>query len=300
MAQTRVPPEATGQRIDHALADALPALGVAGARRLLAAGGVRVDGRRMRKGDKLATGQTIDVDDAALAAETARQNATPVRPDPDLALAVLYEDETLVAVAKPAGVPSHPLRPGELGTAANAICARFPSCATASPDAREGGLVQRLDTGTSGVLIAARTAGAWAPLHAALTAEDCEKTYLAEVTGAPPGGGVEEAPIGRVGRRGARVRVGGGRRPLEARTVWQLVEQRDGTALVRAHLHAGRTHQVRAHLAAAGHPVVGDDQYGTGGAALRLHAAAVRFRHPISGHTILIEAAPPDWAMIRA
>jgi 23S rRNA pseudouridine1911/1915/1917 synthase len=299
MAQTRVPPEAAGQRVDHALADALPALGVAGARRLLAAGRVRVDGRRARKGDKLAAGQAMDVDDAALAAETARHDATPVRPDPGLALAVLYADDTLVAVAKPAGVPSHPLRPGELGTAANAICARFPGCATASPDAREGGLVQRLDTGTSGVLIAARTPDAWAPLHAALTAEDCEKTYLAEVTGTPPGGGVEEAAIGRVGRRGARVRVGGGRRPLDARTVWHLVEQREATALVRAHLHAGRTHQVRAHLAAAGHPVVGDEHYGSGGQALRLHAAAVRFRHPISGQAILIEAPPPDWAMIR-
>ncbi len=299
MAQTRVPPQAAGQRVDHALADALPALGVAGARRLLAAGSVRVDGRRVRKGDKVAAGQAIDVDDVALAAETARHDAAPVRPDPALALAVLFADDTLVAVGKPAGVPSHPLRPGELGTAANALCARFPGCATASPDAREGGLVQRLDTGTSGVLIAARTADAWAPLHAALTAEDCEKTYLAEVTGTPPGGGVEEAPIGRVGRRGTRVRVGGGRRPLEARTVWQLVEQREATALVRAHLHAGRTHQVRAHLAAAGYPIVGDEQYGSGGEALHLHAAAVRFRHPVSGQTILIEAPPPDWAMIR-
>ena len=212
---------------------------------------------------------------------------------------MLYADETLVAVANLRACRRTRCEPGELGTAANAICARFPGCATASPDAREGGLVHRLDTGTSGVLIAARTAAAWAPLRAALTADDCEKTYLAEVTGAPPGAGVEEAPIGRVGRRGARVRVGGGRRPLEARTVWQLVEQRATTALVRAQLHAGRTHQVRAHLAAAGHPVVGDEQYGTGGEPLRLHAAAVRFRHPISGHTILIEAPPPDWAMIR-
>jgi 23S rRNA pseudouridine1911/1915/1917 synthase len=299
LAQTRVPPDAAGQRVDHALAAALPWLGVAGARRLLAAGSVRVDGRRARKGVKLAAGQTIDVDDGALAGERARRDDAPVRPDPDLAVAVLFADDALVAVGKPAGVPSHPLRPGQLGTAANAICARFPECATASPDAREGGLVHRLDTGTSGVLIAARTAAAWQPLRDALTAADCEKTYLAEVTGAPPGAGVETAPIGRVGRRGALVRVGGGRRPLEARTVWQLVELRDATALVRAQLHAGRTHQVRVHLAAAGHPVVGDEHYGAGGGALRLHAASVRFRHPISGQTILIEAPPPDWAMIR-
>jgi 23S rRNA pseudouridine1911/1915/1917 synthase len=327
MARARIPPDSAGQRIDHVVAAAVPGLTVAAARRLLQAGAVRIDGRRPRKGVKLAAGTadgTIEIDDAALAAARAPAARVPVAPDAGLDVAVLRADDALVAIAKPAGVPSHPLAPGETGTAANAIVARFPECAGASPDPREGGLVHRLDTGTSGVLIAARSAQAWPALRAALTAEDCEKTYLAEVTGAPPDAGVENAPIGRVGRRGGRVRVGGGRQPLGAETAWQVVERRGATALLRGRLSAGRPHLVRAHLAAAGFPIVGDRRYGGEGEdehvnehvkehehvnehvkeggreRLHLHAESVRFRHPVSGETILIEAPPPDWAMIRA
>ncbi len=219
----------------------------------------------------------------------------------------------MVAIAKPAGMPSHPLAVGERGTAANAIVARFPECAAASPDAREAGLVHRLDAGTSGVLLAARSAEVWPQLRAALVGPACEKQYLAEVRGAPPETGVATAPIGRIGRHGAGVRVGGGRQPQPARTDWEVVERRATTALVRARLHAGRAHQVRAHLAAAGFPIVGDRQYGGGDAepdaggdaerdagGFRLHAASLRLRHPISGELILIEAPPPRWAMIRA
>ena len=319
MARAPIPPDAAGQRIDHVVAAAVPGLSVSAARRLLEAGAVRIDGRRPRKGAKVGAGAgeagaVIEIEDGALAAA---QGGPAVRaaiaPDARLAVTLLREDEALIAIAKPAGMPSHPLALGQLGTAANAIVARWPECAEASPDAREGGLVHRLDTGTSGLLIAARAARVWPELRAALTADDCEKTYLAEVAGVPADAGLETAAIGRVGRRGGQVRVGGGRQPLPAETAWQVIERRAGTAIVRVRLAAGRHHQVRAHLAAAGHPIVGDRRYGTGdgpgdararddGAPelLHLHAATVRFRHPTSGHTILIEAPPPDWAMIRA
>jgi 23S rRNA pseudouridine1911/1915/1917 synthase len=298
VARFRVEPERAGARVDQFVAGAMPGLSVAAARRLVALGAVRVDGRPAKKGARLVAGQTVELDDAGGAA--GGSEAGRVRADPEVPIAVLLIDEAFVAVDKPAGVPSHPQAVGETGTVANGIAARFPECATAAPDPREGGLVHRLDTGTSGVLVAARTAAAWASLRAALSGAGCEKTYLAEVVGAPAGSGESNAPIGRVGRRGARVRVdGGGRNPLPAHTSWEVIERRTETTLMRVRLTKGRTHQVRAHLAAAGHSIVGDDLYGDGVGELRLHAATVRFAHPADGREILIEAPPPDWAKIH-
>jgi len=291
-----VEPGTAGRRVDQLLAQALPGLSVAGARRLLAAGAVRIDGRPAKKGDRLGAGQVLEVDEGAPATET--PEGRRVQPEPALPLQVLAVDDAFVAVAKPAGWPSHPLAASERGTVANALVARFPECATASPDPREGGLVQRLDTETSGALLAARSPEAWTALREALSDPACEKVYLAEVTGAAAAGGSAE-PIGRVGRHGARVRVGAGRNPLPARTDWDVLENRPTTTLLRVRLGKGRAHQVRAHLAAAGHPIVGDAVYGSGGSAMHLHAWSVRFRHPRSGATISIEAPPPGWAKMR-
>jgi 23S rRNA pseudouridine1911/1915/1917 synthase len=297
MARARVEPALAGQRVDHLVASLLPGLSVAAARRLLDDGAVRVDGRPPRKGERLIAGQTVEVDDAAV------QGTRPaaVVPDPSVPIEIVFADEALVALAKPAGIPSHPLRPGQLGTAANGLVVRFPECATASANLREAGLANRLDVGTSGLLLAARRPETWAPLRAALTGPDCRKTYLAEVTGTPPDAGSASDPIGRVGRRGARVRVGGGRRPQEARTDWKVVARRSDTALVQAVLHSGRPHQVRAHLAAAGFPIVGDATYGGATAPeLHLHAKAIRFPHPVTGQWISLEAEPPAWAKFGA
>jgi 23S rRNA pseudouridine1911/1915/1917 synthase len=298
VARLRVPvePGDAGRRVDQILARALPGLSVAGARRLLAAGTVRLDGRPATKGERPTAGQVLELDEEAPAAET--PEGRRVLADPALPLQVLAVDDSFVAVAKPAGWPSHPLAAGERGTLANALVARFPECAAASPDPREGGLVQRLDTETSGVLLAARGRPEWTALREALSDAGCEKVYLAEVAGAAAAGESNE-PIGRAGRHGARVRVGAGRSPLPARTTWEVVERRPATTLLRVRLNKGRAHQVRAHLAAAGHPITGDHLYGTAGDAMHLHAWSVRFRHPRSGETISIEAPPPDWAKMR-
>ena len=96
------------------------------------------------------------------------------------------------------------------------------------------------------------------------------------------------------------MRVGAGRNPLPARTAWDIAESRPASTLLRVRLGKGRAHQVRAHLAAAGHPIVGDPLYGAGGAEMHLHAWSVQFRHPRSGEMISIEAPPPAWAKMRA
>ncbi len=199
MARFSIGPGSAGGRVDQVVASLMPGVSVAGTRRLIAAGAVRVDGRLARKGDRVSAGQTIDVDDAGAAGQT-----TPGRrvlPDPSAPLEVLATDADFVAIAKPPGLPTHPLKAGETGTAANALVARFPECAAASPNPREGGLVHRLDTGTSGVLLAARSAEAWTAMRGALADARCEKLYLAEVHGVAQAGQSLE-PIGRAGRGG--------------------------------------------------------------------------------------------------
>lgn len=293
-----------GRRLDVFVGTVL-AVSHTAARRLIADGCVRVDGRLSAKGALLRAGQAVTVVHAREPTEV-----VAAAPNEAEALSVLYVDDALVAIDKPAGMPSHPLRPREQGTAANALCARYPECATASPDPREGGLGHRLDTDTSGVLVAARTQEAWRALRRALGADDSEKRYLAEVWGAPPDEGRVTAAIGRSGRRGKTVRIDGGRNPQAAETTWKVLGRASDTALVLATLHAGRAHQVRAHLSAAGFPIVGDDRYGGvraqsssashGFTGLRLHAARISFPHPTTGLLLVIEAPAPAWAAVGA
>ncbi len=280
-----------GLRLDAFLARAKVVPSAAAARRVIADGRVRVDGRQAVKGARLQAGQVV---------EAAPAEAAVLVPCPEVPLEVLHEDAEIVAIAKPAGMPSHPLRPGEAPTAAGALAARYPECAAASVDPREGGLAHRLDGGTSGVLLAARSAAAWRALRAALAADDCEKVYLAEVVGRPPDHEVVTAAIGRSGRRGSKVRLDAGRSPLAARTEIRLLEARGATSLVEARLAKGRPHQVRAHLASLGTPVVGDDTYGsaTSAGALHLHAMEVCIRHPRTGEPLRIVAPPPLWGYV--
>ncbi len=291
-----VAPGEAGLRLDAFLAARGVFASTTAARRWLAenAGRVRVEGKLARKGERLQPAQRIEVLGAP-AGEVLQPEPGP--------LEVLHEDAALVVVAKPAGVPTHPLRAGETGSLAAALIARYPECATASGDPREGGFVHRLDGGTSGVLVAARTPEAYRALRAQL-ALGSEKVYLAEVTGQLAlAQVVVDQPIGRQGRRGERVLVGGGGRGvLPARTEVLVRERRAASTLVEARLKAGRPHQVRAHLAHLGNPIVGDTLYG--GAPFKapgfhLHAFRVRLRHPVSGEQLFFEAPPPIWARIQ-
>jgi 23S rRNA pseudouridine1911/1915/1917 synthase len=305
-----VEPSESGLRVDSFLSrrNLLPS--AAAARRAVAAGVVYVDGKVAKKGHHLEAGQRVDLGERPT-------DEAILKPTPELLLALLYADEALVAVHKPAGIPSHPLHAGDDATVASALVAQFPECAAASPDPREGGLGHRLDVGTSGVILAARSREVWHRLREALSGPACEKTYLAEIAGhfpdidavtqelivpgPRPASFVVSCPIGRQGRRGGKVKLDSGRQPLPARTEITLVETRPGGGLVEARLSHGRAHQVRAHLAYLGIPVLGDGIYGEGAspssASFHLHAWAISLLHPTTGKPLRITAPEPAWAV---
>ena len=301
-----------GARLDVFLARRAIVPSVAAGRRAVAAGSVRVNGRAAKKGKRLEPGDHVALSEAPA-------ESFALVPTPDVALVLLYQDDAIVVVDKPAGVPSHPLHAGDGPSVASALVARFPECASASLDPREGGLGHRLDVPTSGVIIAARSRDVWHRLRESLGTSGCEKIYRAEVVGTFPPASVPElvlpgaspsslvvmAPIGRQGRRGSKVKVGDGREPLPARTEIVLLEARESSSLVEAQLSLGRAHQVRAHLAYLGTPVQGDMTYGNGDddggdGRLRLHAWAVSLVHPTSHAPLHFESPLPDWAHVRS
>ncbi len=246
------------QRLDQYLRASIPGLSRGAALRLLRQGKVRVDGRAAKKGTLLRPGQRVTVDAGAWQASPA--------PQPEAPLAVLAEDERLVAINKLPGVACHPLTPGETGTVVNALVARYPECAGVSPDPREGGLVHRLDTSTSGVLLAARTREAHQELREYFGEGRVHKEYLALVQGAvdQPGEVVSAFRAFPGDRRRVEVvsqySAAGGKL---AETRFSPEERLDaGHTLVRVECSTGQRHQVRAHLAHAGLPVADDTLYG--------------------------------------
>jgi 23S rRNA pseudouridine1911/1915/1917 synthase len=217
-------------------------------------------------------------------------------PDFSLALAVCYEDACMVAVDKPAGVPSHPLRAGERGTVASALLARYPEMATVGYSAREPGIVHRLDTETSGVLLAARDAATFAALRAQLECGEMDKRYLALALGSPHVPARHEAWLSA---RGPSVTVRQEPFATAQPIVSELLsaEPYADHALLEVRVSLAHRHQIRAHLAALGHPIAGDRVYG--GRALPglqrqfLHASQLRLRHPLTGAELNVQAPLP-------
>lgn len=245
-----------GQRLDKFLQHALPEVSRGALRKLIDRGDVRVDDHRSASGARLRAGQSVTLP-AWLSDER------PL-PQPELPLAVLAERPELVAINKPPGRPCHPLLPGETETVANALVARFAECADAAPAPREGGLVHRLDRATSGVLIAARDRATYLRLRDLFRRGEVIKEYIALVAGRVDEPGEVARPIDRQPGDPSRVRaltphaIAG----QTARTRYEPLAQTDRMTLLRATSRSGRRHQVRVHLAAIGHPLVADAQYG--------------------------------------
>jgi 23S rRNA pseudouridine1911/1915/1917 synthase len=265
----------------------------------IAEGRVRIDGKRAPKGARVEKGACISVD-----------MPPPDRPapQPELPIRIVHADAFVIVADKPASMPSHPLKPGERGTAANALVGRFPELAGVGPHPREGGLVHRLDTDTSGLLLAARTDAAHAMLREQFTARTVDKEYLALVAGELHAGGEIALPLAHDGPRMRAVSdpdyaLEHGARP--AITTFAPLERRGGFTLLEVQIATGVMHQIRAHLAFIGHPLAGDALYGgpslPGLARHFLHAARLGFLHPDGTRARYESSLPPELeAALRA
>lgn len=243
-------------RLDQFVKRRIPGISKGSVQRILQRNLVLVDGRPQPKGHRVRPGEQVVV---ALAARSEH----PV-PQPDLHLELLAVQPDLVAIDKPAGMPCHPLVPGETDTVANALVARFPECISASPKAREGGLVHRLDWSTSGVLLAARTPSAYGKLRGMFSSRQVVKHYLALVQGAVDRAGHLQTHLQTMPGNPSRMQVIMHHRldqGQEAESHFSPLERLGPYSLVEVECRTGRRHQVRVHLAHLGHPLVGDEIY---------------------------------------
>ena len=284
-----IPASLVGERVDRAVA-LLTGWSRAEVQALLADGSVLVDGRVPAKSHRVTPGAVVELlaePDPALLPEPEPVPVDVVDADPDV-----------IVVNKPAGLVVHPGAGHEHGTLVQGLLAEFPELAAVG-DPRRPGIVHRLDRDTSGLLVVARTPNAYDALVSALAAHHVDRRYLALVRGVPDAArAVIDAPIGRSARQRTRMAVRAAGRP--ARTNYErIAADPDGrAALLECRLETGRTHQIRVHLAAIGHPVIGDAAYGTDTEPVLgrpfLHAYRLGFAHPRSGEHRSFHAPLPQ------
>ncbi|MHA3947436.1 RluA family pseudouridine synthase [Cellulomonas bogoriensis] len=300
-----VPDGLVGERVDAALSRLLGVSRTRGAE-LAAAGAVQVDGRTVGKSDRLAAGAWLEVDLAGLDPDPA--DVPPVEPVPGMR--VVLEDEHLVVVDKPVGVAAHP-SPGWTGpTVVGGLEAAGYRVSTSGAAERQG-VVHRLDVGTSGLMVVAKSEAAYTGLKRAFKERTVEKIYHAVVQGHPePTTGTVDAPIGRHPGQDWRFAVVADGKPSV--THYEVLEMVPSASLVEVHLETGRTHQIRVHMSALRHPCVGDVTYGADPVLARrlrlerqwLHAMRLAFEHPVTGGRVEARSTyPPDldaaWETLR-
>ncbi|GMQ84460.1 MAG: RluA family pseudouridine synthase [Acidimicrobiia bacterium] len=285
-----VPEELDGARADRAIAS-MWEVSRGQARKTIDAGKAERGGVALRPSDRVTVGDELVV---AIAVAPVTFEAE------DIPFGVAYEDDDVLVVDKPAGLVVHPGAGNASGTLANGLLARFDSAGELGPD-RRWGIVHRLDRDTSGLLIVAKTAGAQATLQDALRAREISRHYLTLVAGRfDATTGTIEAPIGRDPSNPTRMAVTSAGRP--ARTHYRVSAAWDDqeVSLLSVELETGRTHQIRVHLRAIDHPVVGDPVYGprrpVSGDPGRtwLHAAELEFAHPSRPEDVVVQAPLPQ------
>jgi 23S rRNA pseudouridine1911/1915/1917 synthase len=298
--------DSAGARLDRWLAGRLPELSRMRVKALIAGGRTRVDGREVKAAHRVQAGERVEVTIPPPARDGIAPEAVPLR--------VVFEDAHVLVVDKPPGMVTHPGAGRIDGTLAAAALAHAPEMAgVGSP--RRPGIVHRLDKGTSGLIVLAKTQAAYDGLTAQLSHRTVSRRYLALAQGAMRRAeGTVDAPIGRDPHSRVRMAIVPEGRGKRAVTHYRVLERFGGGAsavtLLECRLETGRTHQIRVHLASLGHPLLGDDTYrgrraspagdpalaelvhGLGGVAL--HAAGLAFTHPVTGEPMRFACPSPD------
>ena len=302
----------TGERLDRQLLRLFPWLDRTTVQELIANGHVVLNRKPVKKGARLSSGDILDCHDIP------EPDDLRLQPNPGLPLHILYEDDSLLALDKPAGQPTHPLRATETDTLANALVARFPALASIGDDHLFPALLHRLDTQTSGLVLAAKTSPAYAALRAQFRRFTVKKHYTALVHGAVDEPGRLDASLTHQTRSPCKMAVV--RNPdkipssdqFAALTEWTPIQTGTEFSLLDVVIFTGVTHQIRCHLAAAGHPIVGDALYGSPALPLVsglqsqvsshhwLHAARIILTHPATAKSLDLSCPlPSDWPPTR-
>jgi 23S rRNA pseudouridine1911/1915/1917 synthase len=289
MTTLRAREEQSGLRLDQFLRAELPAHSRAFLQKLIEAGCVRLNGRASKSSQRVRAGDEITIEIPPPRPLAAQPEAIP--------LEVLYEDDDLIVVNKPAGMVTHPAAGNFSGTLVNALLHHCQNKLAGVGGVQRPGIVHRLDKGTSGCLVAAKTDAAHQNLVAQFQARRVTKIYRAVCRGrfARPAGKIETV-IGRSERHRKKMSATA-RRGRPAWTEYRVLKQHADCALVEVTLHTGRTHQIRVHMAHIGHPLVGDAVYGkakTGVARPLLHAYKLGFTHPRTGKPMEFTAPMPE------
>ncbi|OGQ81114.1 MAG: hypothetical protein A3F90_03980 [Deltaproteobacteria bacterium RIFCSPLOWO2_12_FULL_60_19] len=301
-----------GMRLDSFVRRCLPHLSLRQAQKAIGEGAFRVNRRRGKKGDRLQAGDAVEFDGAPewLA-------ATPL-PGGDLNVIVRYEDESVLVLDKPAEIATHGFSGRETNSLANFLSARYPALHGVGRSRWQPGLANRLDQGTSGLVLAARDRAAFDDLRSQFRRGLVKKKYWALVWGRAPKQGVLDLPLAHDPGDRRKMRVASAPRGRAAKAkIWpaltrfRLAGHAEEFSLLEVEIGTGVTHQIRVHLQAAGHPIVGDPLYGrepnpveasgprgfTGPLGLRrqfLHAFFLDFRHPRDGREIVVESPLPE------
>ena len=281
-----------GERADQLLARLVPELTRSAAQRLLEAGAVTLGGRPVKKNDKAAAGDVLEV-------RLPEPEPVDVLPQA-IPLDVAYEDADVIVVNKPVGLVVHPAAGHPDGTLVNALLYHCDESLSGINGALRPGIVHRIDRDTSGLLIAAKNDYAHQALAAQLQDHSLYREYEAVcVGGLREDRGTVDAPIGRhpTDRKKMCVTQRGGRNAV---THWEVVRRYKGYTHIRCKLETGRTHQIRVHMAYIGHPILGDTVYGRkkpelGQSSQCLHAGALCFQHPRDGHPVMVFAELPQY-----